>query len=181
MCGAARRVAHLGRCSCRQRHSRAAATARRSCPVCACARAGIKGPMRPAAHHQSVGELTPRTSALSLRARAERSASVSGGWWRASGGRRLTPVSREHAPRAGLVEDGALPLGKMTHTTEAAFPSLVGLQTVAEALGRSPSAYPGGGHAESHASSSTGRSRRGRHQRAAQPHTAGTSSLRREL
>ena len=105
---------------------------------------------------------------------------MSGGWWRDSGGRRLTPVSREHASRAGLVEDGALPLGKMTHTTEAAFPSLVGLQTVAEALGRSPSAYPGGGHAESHASSSTGRSRRGRHQRATQPHTAGASSLRRE-
>ena len=95
--------------------------------------------MRPAAHHQSVGELTPRTSALSLRARADRSASVSGGWWRASGGRRLTPVSREHAPRAGVVEDGALPLGKMTHTTEAAFPSLVGLQTVGS---RGPRAEP---------------------------------------
>ena len=39
------------------------------------------------------------------------------------------------------------------------------------ALGPSPSADPGGGGGESHASSSTGRSRRGRHQRAAQPHT----------
>ena len=87
--------------------------------------AAIKGPVRPAAHHQSVGELTPADVRIDLRARAERSASASGGWWRrASGGRRLAPVSREHASRAGLVEDGALPLGKMTHTTEAGFPSL---------------------------------------------------------
>ena len=87
--------------------------------------AAIKGPMRPAAHHQPVGVLTPADIGVDLRVRAERSASASGGWWRrASGGWRLTPVSREHASRAGLIEDGALPLGKMTHTTEAGFPSL---------------------------------------------------------
>ena len=62
---------------------------------------------------------------IGLRARAERSASASG-WWVVAEGfceQRLTPVSMAHASHAGLVEDGALPLGKMTHR-EACFLSL---------------------------------------------------------
>ena len=66
------------------------------------------------------------------------------------GGRRRAAAWKDDTQRVGL--------------------SVVGLRTVVESP-PSGGTRPGGGGGESHSSSSTGRSRRGRHQRAAQPHT----------